>query len=264
MGINLCPYPNFEGGATGWTGWHDYPGSDLFPCTPLTSEVETGATTGARYISSNTDPGTYAYLDSSFIAITPGVYYVLSFYYRGLLYSGQELFLEAWPHVAYWNAAQTNAISNVSLENYKPTLNWQRYVSSVFAAPEGMGIAYAKIGIYFKHWAGNSIEVTSVKFELAPVSAFGEEDPVWFSSLVINDDDASTDDNDVTLTIHAEDQNGDPPDEMRLAEAPVGTDPGDVVWGAWEPYATTRAWQLAAQTDEAAHDIGVGVEFQRT
>lgn len=86
----------------------------------------------------------------------------------------------------------------------------------------------------------------------------------WTASLVIDSDAASTDDNDVTLTIHAEDQNGDPPDEMRFAEDAADADPGSVVWGAWEAYATTKAWQLAAQTDEDPHARGVGVEFRHT
>jgi len=264
MGVNLCPYPSFEDGATGWTGWHDWPGSDLFPCTPLTSEVETGVTTGARYVSHNTDPGTYPDLKSDFIPVTAGVDYILSYYFRGVPYGGGEYFQQAWPHVEFWNAAKDNSVNVVTMDDYVPTSSWQRYVSETFSPQAGRGIAYARIAIYFTHWAGNSIEVTSVQFEKAPLTDYNDGTVAWTASLLINDDDASTDDNDVVLTIHAEDADGDPPDEMRLAEAPVGTDPGDVVWGAWEPYATTRAWQLAAQTDEAAHDIGVGVEFQRT
>lgn len=80
-------------------------------------------------------------------------------------------------------------------------------------------------------------------------------------TLVIDGGAASTDDNDVTLTIHAQDQLGDPPDEMRLGEGAADAFAPDS-WGAWVPYATTYAYQLAAVTDEAVHARGVGVEFR--
>lgn len=265
MGVNLCPYPSFEDGETGWTGWHDYPGSDLFPVSSLTSPVETEVTTGARFEAHQTGVGQHGTLMSDFIPVTPGEDYILSFYFLGVEVGGELFAVDDGVELVLYDAAK-NSISSGGAGAYAvPTTSWQRFVSGTITIQEGIGIAYAKVGVQYALQTGNTIEFTSFKFELAPLTDYNDNDPIWKNcSLVINDDDASTDDNDVVLTIHAEDADGDPPDEMRLAEAPVGTDPGDVVWGAWEPYATTRAWQLAAQTDEAAHDIGVGVEFQRT
>jgi hypothetical protein len=83
----------------------------------------------------------------------------------------------------------------------------------------------------------------------------------WTASLTINAGAASTGDNDVTLTIACVDQYGDPPDEMRLGEGDAAAAAPDS-WGAWEAFAATKAYQLAAVADEVAHARGVGAEFR--
>ncbi len=35
-------------------------------------------------------------------------------------------------------------------------------------------------------------------------------------------------------------------------------------WTEWMPFATRKAWRLAAQSDEDVHRRGVGVEFRNT
>jgi len=73
-------------------------------------------------------------------------------------------------------------------------------------------------------------------------------------SLSINGGVATTDDNDVALTINAR-ANGSPPDEMRFSS-------DGVVWTDWQAYATGRAWQLPAQTDADPHACTVYAQFR--
>lgn len=77
---------------------------------------------------------------------------------------------------------------------------------------------------------------------------------LWETSLQINAGAASTDDNDVTLTIAAT-ANGNAPDEMCFSD-------DGATWGAWEAYALSRAYQLPAQSDEAAHVCTVYAKFK--
>jgi len=88
--------------------------------------------------------------------------------------------------------------------------------------------------------------------------------PEWTDlSLVINDDAVMTHDNDVVLSISAEDHYGNPPDEMRIGEGPpTATEPDS--WTDWMPFQTEKPWRLAPQTDQDVHRRGVGVEFRNT
>lgn len=96
--------------------------------------------------------------------------------------------------------------------------------------------------------------------ELTPKPATGD----WRNvSLVINDDAVMTHDNDVVLSISAEDHYGNPPDEMRIGEGPpTATEPDS--WTDWMPFQTEKPWRLAPQTDQDVHRRGVGVEFRNT
>lgn len=88
----------------------------------------------------------------------------------------------------------------------------------------------------------------------ATALSFGDFALLWVTSLVINAGAASTDDNDVTLTIAAT-ADGVAPDDMAFS--------GDgATWGAWEAYATSRAYQLPAQDDEDPHVCTVYVKFR--
>lgn len=81
--------------------------------------------------------------------------------------------------------------------------------------------------------------------------------PEWTGlSITINDGDAATDDNDVTLTIAAL-ADGVAPDQMCFSD-------DGVTYGAWENYATSRAYQLPAQDDEDPHTCTVYVKFRVT
>lgn len=80
------------------------------------------------------------------------------------------------------------------------------------------------------------------------------------ASVSINAGASSTDDNDVTLTLHA---------EATLDGSPVTIDKmcfseDGVTYGAWENYATSRAYQLPAQDDEDPHTCTVYVKFRVT
>jgi len=91
--------------------------------------------------------------------------------------------------------------------------------------------------------------------------AIEPESVVWTdASVVINAGAASTDDNDVVLTLHA---------EATLDGSPVTIDKmcfseDGVTWGEWENYATSRAYQLPAQDDEDPHTCTVYVKFRVT
>lgn len=264
MGANLCPYPSMEAGETGWEGWHHYYNSVLEAVSSLGSPIETGVTTGARYTPTGSGPGQHAILTSPFIPVTPGEAYVYSFYVCGLPVNGEYFPVQDSFLVQYWDAAKSNSIVSAQCGDYTPTPSWQRISSPALTPQVGLGIAYARISVYIAFWSGNKLELTSFQAETAPLTDYNDGTTNWTASLIINAGAASTDDNDVTLTIACDDQNGDPPDQMRFAEDAADADEGDVVWGAWEAYATTKAWQLAAQTDEAAHARGVGVEFRNT
>lgn len=77
---------------------------------------------------------------------------------------------------------------------------------------------------------------------------------LWAGGLVINGGAASTDDNDVTLTMDAT-ANGHAPDQMCFSE-------NGSSWSGWESYATTKAWQLPAQDDEDPHTCTVYARFK--
>jgi hypothetical protein len=254
MGLNRLPNPVLATDATGWavvSGWTRQ--------ASLTYPIGIGGvTTGARFYTTSSESAVYVLLTGPLAAVEPGDTYTVSAYFCGVSATPLETRLS---YVRY--DALGEAIEYMTGDAYADHEQgvWKR-LSKTFVVPAGT--AYIGPLAWAKKTAWNDVEMTCFQVEKGDLSDWNDGTVAWTASLLINDDDASTDDNDVVLTIHAEDADGDPPDEMRLAEAPVGTDPGDVVWGAWEPYATTRAWQLAAQTDEAAHDIGVGVEFQRT
>ena len=80
------------------------------------------------------------------------------------------------------------------------------------------------------------------------------------TSISINGGAASTDDNDVALSLSAvATLSGSPVtvDKMRFSE-------DGVTWGEWENYATSRAYQLPAQDDEDPHTCTVYVQFRAT
>ncbi len=92
---------------------------------------------------------------------------------------------------------------------------------------------------------------------------WGEEE--WFEwgedlSIVVNDGAASTDDNDVQLDIHAS-------ATAQGANVPICqmrfSDDGEN-WTEWEDYATSRAYQLPAQSDEDPHVCTVYAQFRVT
>lgn len=84
--------------------------------------------------------------------------------------------------------------------------------------------------------------------------------PQWTTSISINAGASSTDDNDVVLalsaavTIHGESQTVD---QMCFSD-------DGVTYGAWEAYATSRAYQLPAQDDADPHTCTVYAKFRVT
>jgi hypothetical protein len=89
----------------------------------------------------------------------------------------------------------------------------------------------------------------------AHASASREKTVEWTSTYIrINDDAASTDDNDVALTLHAGSSAGAVA-QMRFS------DDGET-FGDWVSYATSRAYQLPAVSDESPHTATVYVQFK--
>lgn len=79
--------------------------------------------------------------------------------------------------------------------------------------------------------------------------------PEWSNlSLAINGGAAATDDNDVTLTLHA-DADGSPPDQVALS------DDGEE-WGAWQSYGTSKSYQLTPQTSYPSQTKTVYAKFR--
>jgi hypothetical protein len=267
MAVNLLT--NLEL-ATDTTGWSTYgtPGSagldgQYSRIAALPSAPLEGVTTGLWYNPSAWEPGVYTIAGHIAVAIpTPRPSSMVASVYA-LAESAitlENIGIRYWTAEYAATAAGSEGFAAFDSAQGLSTTEWSRHYKAL-AVPDDA--AYVSFAIRSQRMSPAGCYYTACKLEEGTEpTPYGQ--PLWTASLLINDDDASTDDNDVVLTISALGSDGQPPDQMRFAEAPVGTDPGDVVWGAWEPYATTRNWQLAAQTDEAAHDIGVGVEFQRT
>jgi hypothetical protein len=259
MGLNLPPNPVLATDATGWT----FDGSVPVKWSRQASLTHAigigGVTTGARFYSTNEEAAVYIPLLGPLAAVEVGETYTVSAYDCGV--SATPLNVQLG-YVRY-NALGVAVEYVAGIDSHQHTQGvWQRLQGS---AVMPAGTAYIGPLAEGLKQTGNTFEMSCFKIELGtPATDWDDGSVVWTASLFINDDDSSTDDNDVTLTIACEDQNGDPPDQMRFAEDAADADEGDVVWGAWEAYATTKAWQLAAQTDEAAHARGVGVEFRHT
>lgn len=122
----------------------------------------------------------------------------------------------------------------------------------------GLRVGKTSTGAITAAYTGSTTGVTEAGLAFFVNGTAGFE---WTTrSIVINSGAASTDDNDVTLTLNAAATlEGSPVtvDKMRFSE-------DGETWGEWENYATSRAYQLPPQDDEDPHTCTVYVQFRVT
>jgi len=289
MRVNLIPNPRFAVDLALWN--HMYGGPPSYPMfqrvadLPLPHPIPV-VETALLYSPDGYELGVYQNVVTDLLPVTPGATVTLSAWaisldaeYEANLYLNLYGFdAEQRVCAATWLAPPTVSYAE-----------WGRFSFSVDLSKwQWSEAVYLRAGIGGQRWATKKLCISAVMLSYeaeagpyrdgsftgwrwdgdAHLSSSRDDDGggEWetaAASLIIDDRAELTHDNDVTLTIMARDKYGDPPDEMRLGEGAADADEPDS-WTEWMPFATRKAWRLAAQSDEDVHRRGVGAEFRNT